>query len=115
MLGIAIALAMPQAAAVHPKIKTQNLAMHTDFPCGHRSGKLCARYVRADLPLLDLASRAGLNSVLGIAIALAVLGAAALVAVAFIALRMRRRSRYKRAPASSPPACVTILPGICVC
>lgn len=84
--------------------------MYTDLPCRHRSGKLCARYVRADLPLLDLASRAGLNSVLGIAIALAVLGAAALVAVAFIALRARRRSRYKRAPANWPPACVTKLP-----
>ena len=36
-----------------------------------RSGKLCARYVRADLPLLDLQSRAGLNSVLGLGIALA--------------------------------------------
>lgn len=70
-----------------------------------RSGKLCARYVRADLPLLDLQSRAGLNSVLGLGIALAVIGAAALVAVAVIAMRMRRRSRYKRAPVTAAPGC----------
>ncbi|KAK9836307.1 hypothetical protein WJX81_004003 [Elliptochloris bilobata] len=63
-----------------------------------RSGKLCARYVRADLPLLDLQSKAGLNSVMGLGVALAVIGAAALVGVAFVAMRMRRRSRYKRAP-----------------
>ena len=70
-----------------------------------RSGKLCARYVKADLPLLDLQSKAGLNSVLGLGISLVVLGAAALVAVAFIAMRMRRRARYKRAPVAAAPGC----------
>ena len=71
----------------------------------YRSGKLCARYVRADLPLLNLQSRAGLNSVLGLGIALAVIGAVALVAVAVIAMRVRRRSRYKRAPVTAAPGC----------
>lgn len=67
---------------------------------------LCARYVRADLPLLDQASRAGLNSVLGVGVALAVIGAAALVGAALVAMRMRKRARYKRAPvAAAPDAC----------
>ena len=63
--------------------------------------------MRADLPLLNLQSRAGLNSVLGLGIALAVIGAVALVAVAVIAMRMRRRSRYKRAPVTAAPGCAT--------
>jgi hypothetical protein len=71
-----------------------------------RSGALCARYVRADLPLLDQASRAGLNSVLGVGVALAVIGAAALVGAALVAMRVRKRARYKRAPVgAAPDAC----------
>jgi len=71
---------------------------------------LCARYVRADLPLLDQASRAGLNSVLGVGVALAVIGAAALVGAALVAMRMRKRARYKRAPVAAAPDAPRLLP-----
>lgn len=52
------------------------------------------RYVKADLPLLDLSSRAGLDSVLGTGIALIII---ALIMMAFtLCLLLRLRGAQRR-------------------
>lgn len=61
-----------------------------------RSGDLCTRYVRADLPLLDLSSKAGLDSVLGIGIALIALALLLMCIMAVVLLRMRKKTSRKR-------------------
>ena len=52
--------------------------------------------MRANLPLLDLASKAGLDSVLGIGIALIALALLLMCIMAIILLRMRRKATWKR-------------------
>ena len=73
-----------------------------------RSGDLCTRYVKADLPLLDLSSKAGLDSVLGIGIALIVLALLLMCIMAIILIRMRKktgkRQGKERVRAQSPPS-----------
>ena len=66
------------------------------FACLCRSGSVCTRYVRANLPLLDLSSKAGLDSVLGIGIALIVLALLLMCIMAIILIRMRRKAKGKR-------------------
>ncbi|CAL8463720.1 g3254 [Coccomyxa elongata] len=61
-----------------------------------RSGQLCTRYVRADLPLLNLSSKAGLDSVLGIGIALIALALIMMCIMAGILMRTRRKQRRKK-------------------
>ena len=61
-----------------------------------RSGQLCTRYVRADLPLLNLSSKAGLDSVLGIGIALIAVALIMMCIMAGILMRSRRKQRRKR-------------------
>ncbi|CAL5224259.1 g6916 [Coccomyxa viridis] len=61
-----------------------------------RSGDLCTRYVKADLPLLDLSSKAGLDSVLGIGIALIALALLLMCIMAIILIRMRKKTNKKR-------------------
>ena len=62
----------------------------------YRSGDLCTRYVRADLPLLNLSSKAGLDSVLGIGIALIALALLLMCTMAVVLLRMRKKTGRKR-------------------
>ncbi len=64
-----------------------------------RSGQLCTRYVRADLPLLNLSSKAGLDSVLGIGIALIAVALIMMCIMAGILMRTRRKQRRKRCAA----------------
>ena len=64
-----------------------------------RSGQLCTRYVKADLPLLDLFSKAGLDSVLGIGIALIIL---ALIMMCLTLGLLWRMQRGRRRPRSAP-------------
>ena len=52
--------------------------------------------MRANLPLLDLSSKAGLDSVLGIGIALIVLALLLMCIMAIILIRMRRKAGRKR-------------------
>lgn len=52
--------------------------------------------MKADLPLLDLSSKAGLDSVLGIGIALIVLALLLMCIMATILIRMSRKQRRKR-------------------
>ncbi len=61
-----------------------------------RSGDLCTRYVKADLPLLDLSSKAGLDSVLGIGIALIALALLLMCIMAIILIRMRKKTGKRR-------------------
>ncbi|KAK9917449.1 hypothetical protein WJX75_004476 [Coccomyxa subellipsoidea] len=61
-----------------------------------RSGQLCTRYEGADLPLLNLSSKAGLDSVLGIGIALISIALLLMCLMAGLLMRMRRRQRRKR-------------------
>ncbi|BDA48393.1 probable disintegrin and metalloproteinase with thrombospondin mo at N-terminal half [Coccomyxa sp. Obi] len=61
-----------------------------------RSGQLCTRYVRADLPLLNLSSKAGLDSVLGVGIALIALALIMMCIMAGILMRTRRKQRRKK-------------------
>jgi Flp pilus assembly protein TadB len=67
-----------------------------------RSGQLCTRYVRADLPLLNLSSKAGLDSVLGIGIALISIALLLMCLMAGLLMRMRRRQRRKRWASAKP-------------
>ena len=60
-----------------------------------RSGELCTRYVKADLPLLDLQSKAGLDNVLGIGIALIVPALIMMCIMAIVLIRMRKKARKK--------------------
>ena len=57
---------------------------------------MCTRYVKADLPLLDLSSKAGLDSVLGIGIALIALALILMCVMALVLIRMRRKASKKR-------------------
>ena len=52
--------------------------------------------MRANLPLLDLSSKAGLDSVLGIGIALIVLALLLMCIMAIILIRMQRKATGKR-------------------
>jgi len=52
--------------------------------------------VRADLPLLNLTSKAGLDSVLGIGIALIAIALLLMCLMAALLLRMRRKQRRRR-------------------
>ena len=61
-----------------------------------RSGQLCTRYVRADLPLLNLSSKAGLDSVLGVGIALISIALLLMCLMAILLMRMRRKQRRKK-------------------
>lgn len=67
-----------------------------------RSGQLCTRYVRADLPLLNLSSKAGLDSVLGIGIALISIALLLMCLMAGLLMRMRRKQRRKRCASAKP-------------
>lgn len=69
-----------------------------------RSGDLCTRYVKADLPLLDLSSKAGLDSVLGIGIALIALALLLMCIMAIILIRMRKKTNKKRGKKGYVPA-----------
>jgi len=54
------------------------------------------RYVKAELPLLDLSSKAGLDNVLAIGIALIVLALLMMCIMAIVLIRMRKKTRKKR-------------------
>ena len=89
-----IALAMP----LHTEKLMPEAIYRSECPfaCLSRSGSVCTRYVRANLPLLDLSSKAGLDSVLGIGIALIVLALLLMCIMAIILIRMRRKATRKR-------------------
>ena len=61
-----------------------------------RYGSSCARYVKADLPLLNSTSSANVLVVLAIGIALAVLGALLLIIAVLIIIRQRRQLKSLR-------------------
>lgn len=93
------------APLLHPELegcRIRVLSLHSGHGvhgaiwCGGRSGQLCTRYVRADLPLLNLSSKAGLDSVLGIGIALIVIALLLMCLMAALLLRMRRKQRRRR-------------------
>ena len=70
--------------------------------CCCRFGGSCARYVKADLPLLNSSSSANVLIILAVGISLAVLGGVLLALAAAIIVRQRRQLRgYRRMPRSA--------------
>ena len=60
--------------------------------------------MKADLPLLDLSSKAGLDSVLGIGIALIALALLLMCIMAIILIRMRKRTGKRRGKKGCVPS-----------
>ena len=61
-----------------------------------RFGGTCARYVKADLPLLNETSSANVLVILGIGIGLMVIGVGLLLLAVVVILRQRRQLRNLR-------------------